>query len=213
MGCNTSRKKKIPDKIYKIDHIHHITHITRAQKEDVINDIIEANHIINKEITIGNEIKLTNIINLKINKINNIKILYVEDIEVYFRLMEFILEKFFSKLNIKLFWAKNIKDSLEILDNHTFDLIFLDRQLEENDLGDDLIYLLKNNNFNMNKIIIISALDDLNEIGEFLEMGVHYYIKPLKINMFVETLKKIFIIPLSYEDDIIIKNSNSLNNL
>jgi hypothetical protein len=42
-------------------------------------------------------------------------------------------------------------------------------------------------------------------------MGVHYYIKPLKINMFVETLKKIFIIPLSYEDDIIIKNSNSLN--
>ena len=140
------------------------------------------------------KIKPTNIDNtLKIKKTDReIKILYVEDCQMYCPLMKFILGKY-SNLNIELIWKTNITEAHEYILNNKIDLIFLDRELGNGERGDDLIEkFLQEKTFDVKKIIIISSLDDLNEIQHFLNLGVFYFTKPIDINIFMSKIKGIF---------------------
>ena len=140
------------------------------------------------------KIKQTNINNtLKINKIETeINILYVEDCQMYCPLMKFILAKY-SNLNIKLIWKNNITEAHEYVLNNDIDLIFLDRELSNGERGDDLIEkFLQEKTFDVKKIIIISSLDNLNEIQHFLDIGVFYFTKPIDIDIFISKIKGIF---------------------
>ena len=129
--------------------------------------------------------------NLKIYKKSNINILYLEDVEIHYDLLTFILHTYIDN-NINIIWKKTVNECYDYLENNQIDLIFVDRLLK-NEMGDDLITKIKNNNiFPLNKIIIISAINKVDEIQKFVDMGLFYFKKPLNTAIFIRTMKNVF---------------------
>ena len=173
-------------KLYPIE-IKNVVHITN----NIQDGFKENDKIINKEIIINTEF-LTNKIenNLKINKKENINVLYVEDNQVYFSLMKYIFKKHIRK-KVNFHWKKTVKEAYNFIKTIDIDLIFLDRQLND-EMGDDLLQLLLMDKYNISKVIFISALDDIDDINKYEKMGIYYYVKPIKIDQFIKTMNKIF---------------------
>lgn len=131
--------------------------------------------------------------NLKINK-KDVSILYVEDCDIYMPLMKFIFEKYLKNINLKIELKNNINDAYDYIKNNNVDLIFLDRELNNEEIGDTLIGMLINEEiYDITKIIIISAIDNLDDIQTFLDMGVYYFKKPLDVPLFIKKIENIFI--------------------
>lgn len=130
--------------------------------------------------------------NLKIEK-TDVTILYVEDCEMYMPLMKFIFSKYCNNINLDLIWRKNIQDAHDYIKNNPIDLIFLDRELKDGEMGDDLVDIIfKEKIFDLNKIIIISSLENVTDIQKYLDMGVYYFKKPIDIEIFITKIKNIF---------------------
>ena len=151
---------------------------------DAVNDIIQ------QELDIIQKMSMCNINNIKINKTTDINILYIEDNQVYFFLIKQILKKHF-KGDINLIWKDNITDGYTYIKNNEIDLILLDRTLGDG-TGDDLIYKLKDEDYNIKKIVLISVIDELKDVEKFNKLGLNYYIKPLKVQEFVKIMNIIF---------------------
>ena len=137
--------------------------------------------------------KQTNIDNnLKIKK-KDINILYVEDCDIYMPLMKFIFNKYLKNINFNITLKDNVNDAYEYIKNNDIDLIFLDRQLKNKETGDTLIDILIDEQiYDIKKIIIISAIDNLDDIQTFLDMGIYYLKKPIDIPIFIKTIENIF---------------------
>ena len=147
---------------------------------DTVNDIIK------KELDIIHNMSMCNINNIQIKKETNINILYIEDNKVYFFLIKQILKKNF-KDDINFIWKDNITDGYNYIKNNEVDLILLDRTLGDG-TGDDLIYKLKDEDYNIKKIILISVIDELRDVEKFNKLGLNYYVKPLKVQDFVKVM-------------------------
>ena len=157
------------------------------EKEEESNKIIDTvNDIIKKELNLIRNMSMCNINNIQINKTTNINILYIEDNKVYFFLINQILKKHY-KDDINLIWKDNITDGYNYIKNNNVDLILLDRTLEDG-TGDDLIYKLKDEDYDIKKIILISVIDELTDVDKFNKMGLNYYIKPLKVQEFINIM-------------------------
>lgn len=150
----------------------------------IINDIIK------KELDIIHKMSMINIKNIHIEKKTGINILYIEDNQIYFFLIKQILKKHY-KNDVNIIWKTCLKDGYQYIKDNEIDLILLDRTLDDG-LGDDLIYKLEKEDYNIKKIILISVIDDLRDVEKFNKMGLNYYIKPLKVQEFVKTMDIIF---------------------
>lgn len=142
----------------------------------------------------GKSINNTNINgNFKIDEnINTINILYVEDSNIYFFLVDYILSKYIDR-PINFIHTKTIRESYDHIKTNKYDIVFIDRELNDGEMGDDLIdRIITEKLVEPNKIVIISYLEDLNDIKKYLNMGVFYFLKPLDVKKFIETIKKIF---------------------
>ena len=121
---------------------------------------------------------------------NDINILYVEDVEIYFNFMEFIITKLNSD-HVNLIWKTNTSDAYEYIKNEKIDFIFVDRMLVE-ERGDTLIEtILEEKLLNVEHIIIISALNDSTEVEKYRDIGLTYFIKPLNIQKFINRMNKL----------------------
>jgi response regulator RpfG family c-di-GMP phosphodiesterase len=162
-------------------------------KEECIeekNIIDTVNDIIKKELDTIQKMSMINIKNIKITKKCDINILYIEDNKIYFFLIKQILKKHYQdKINIT--WRIDLASGYKFIKENDVDLILLDRTLDDG-LGDDLIYKLEAENYNIKKIILISVIDELTDVEKFNKMGLNYYIKPLKVQEFVKTMDIIF---------------------
>lgn len=123
---------------------------------------------------------------------NKKTILYVEDSEIYYTLMQFILQKY-NNLNITLVWKKTISTAYDYIKSHKIDLLFLDRLLE-NEMGEDLIKIINEEQLPLDnsRIIIISTLDNPDEVKFFSDMGIKYFKKPINIELFINQINKLF---------------------
>lgn len=129
--------------------------------------------------------------NLKIINKPGIKILYLEDAEIHYDLLNFLFHNYVSK-NIEIIWKKTIDSAFNYLQNNQVNLVFIDRLLE-NEMGDDLIYKLKETGiYDLKKIIIISSINKPEDIQKFIDMGIFYIKKPIDTNEFIKTMKNVF---------------------
>lgn len=126
---------------------------------------------------------------IKENEQKVFKILYVEDSDIYISLLEFVLEKYL-KIKFKLIHKKTISEVIKYMNDESnkIDLILLDRELQ-NEMGDQLI---KENIFNDKKVIIISNIDNEEDIERFSNLGINYFVKPLDIKSFIEAMEEVF---------------------
>jgi CheY-like chemotaxis protein len=160
-------------------------------KEDKGKDIINmVNNIIKKELDTIQKMSMINIKNIKITKKTDINILYIEDNQIYFFLIKQILKKHYKE-KINITWKIDLASGYKYIKENDIDLILLDRTLNDG-LGDDLIYKLQKENYNIKNIILISVIDELKDVEKFNKMGLNYYIKPLKVQEFVKTMDIIF---------------------
>ena len=120
-----------------------------------------------------------------------LQILYVEDVFIHFSLLQLVLQKHYTHNEVELIHTSSVKESYKYIQENQVDLILLDRFLVE-EKGDDLIELLKEDNlFPLNRIVIISANENPNDIEKFTKDGVVYFTKPLQINKFIEKINSI----------------------
>ena len=122
---------------------------------------------------------------------SQIDILYVEDTEIYVAVMKYIFQQIITNRTVNFIWRKTNNEAYNYIRNNHVDWIFLDRQLQ-NEMGDDLISrILETNLFDTRKIIVISCLDDLQEVRSFTKRGMHYFQKPLDLKGFKTKILKI----------------------
>lgn len=111
------------------------------------------------------------------------KILLVEDNEGIIEGLKYALEQ--DKYEVMV--EKNIKDTINTLDNNTFDLIILDVSLPDGN-GFDLY----RNFIKDTKVIFLTAKDSEDDIVNGLEMGAEDYItKPFKMRELLVRINKI----------------------
>jgi DNA-binding NtrC family response regulator len=122
-----------------------------------------------------------------------INILYLEDNEIYYVLMKYILEQNISH-SINMVMKTTIPDAYDYIQTNHVDLIFLDRVLENGFLGDELYYKLLDEKYDVSKIIFISSVDSLADIDRYEQCGIKYFTKPLKIDKFVQFINTFTII-------------------
>ena len=65
-------------------------------------------------------------------------ILYLEDNEIYCDILQYILKSYVSS-NVTIIWKETVNECYEYLKNNQIDLLFIDRILENNEKGDELI--------------------------------------------------------------------------
>ena len=132
--------------------------------------------------------------NIKMKKITNngdvINIMYLEDNEIYFILMQHVIDQYINK-DIKMVMKTTIDDAYNFIMNNDVHLIFLDRVIGKNIRGDDLYNKLKDEKYDVSKIIFISSIDDLEDINRYEKNGIKYFTKPLKIEKFVKFMNNI----------------------
>lgn len=137
-------------------------------------------------------ISSSNINGLKLPRKNKYTVLYLEDAEIHYDLLLFIFKKYINP-NVNIIWKTTINDGYNYLENNEIDLIIIDRILKNNEMGDDMINKIKENNiFDLSKVIIISAINKIEDIQKFIDMGIFYFKKPLDTNEFIHSMKKIF---------------------
>ena len=117
-------------------------------------------------------------------------ILYLEDDELHVQLLSFIIKNFVNN-NSHIVWKKSIDDTYNYIINNKVDIVFIDRILD-NEVGDNLVDRILNNKIiNLNKVFILSSINNNNEIQKFNKMGINYYIKPINTNLLITQLKKL----------------------
>ena len=137
--------------------------------------------------------------NLKITE-NKINIIYLEDIELHFDLLNFILNHYLNtdsknnKKNFNLCWGKTIQEAYNFIrDDNKYDLIFIDRKLSNNENGDDFVdRIVREKLIPINKIIFLSELTIDNKCQKYIDKGAFYIKKPIDVNRLIETMKNIF---------------------
>ena len=118
-------------------------------------------------------------------------ILYLEDNEIYCDILQYILKSYVSS-NVTIIWKETVNECYEYLKNNQIDLLFIDRILENNEKGDELIQKINDEKlFDPHKIIIISSLNDIENINEFIKSGMVYFKKPLNTQEFVGSMQTI----------------------
>ena len=124
---------------------------------------------------------------------NPLNILYIEDCESYLNLMKYIFDNRVDQ-NINVVWKANVDEGLEYLNNNNVDLIFLDRNLRTEKIqdGDNLIKIIKDQKiFDLRRVIIISGVENKDDIIYFNKLGITYFVKPIKVEEFLKTIKEI----------------------
>ena len=119
------------------------------------------------------------------------KILYLEDVEIHYDLMRFVTNKY-TKEHIEICWVVTILQAKSILKEENICGIIVDRKLGDNEMGEDFVeYLVDNNLFDPNKIIILSALSKNEEMKKLTDVGVKYMQKPMDIVKFKNYIEEI----------------------
>lgn len=144
--------------------------------------------------------KLTSSVrNITIEKDGTKNILYIEDNPVYHVLITNILKKIENNTNkFDLTIKSTINDAVKYIDqcHNNIDLILLDVILPDG-YCDVILDKLLEKKFDMNHIIIISRLDDLDNItrkyNQKISNKLSYCSKPINLNHFQKTLESIFI--------------------
>jgi CheY-like chemotaxis protein len=187
-NCLCQRKEVKPiNKENQTEQKNEVEEIKEDKGKDIINMV---NNIIKKELDTIQKMSMINIKNIKITKKTDINILYIEDNQIYFFLIKQILKKHYKE-KINITWKIDLASGYKYIKENDIDLILLDRTLNDG-LGDDLIYKLQKENYNIKNIILISVIDELKDVEKFNKMGLNYYIKPLKVQEFVKTMDIIF---------------------
>ena len=132
--------------------------------------------------------KLENFVSSVKNENEAITILYLEDEEFHFRLIEYLLKK---KLNAKfeLLWANDGVIGYNMIKKYDPDIILLDINLP-NMKGDVILTKLKSENYDMSKIAVISKLTKNSDFVKVINVGVlDYLTKPIDIINFITTME------------------------
>lgn len=169
-----------------------------VKDEDVLNS---TEYVENMEENYLKKIKRINtstkfIINNEITKRKKKKvytILNIEDNELHYDIMKFILHKNFDLKKFKIFNAKNIKDAIIFIEKNNPDLILLDRILENNENGLDILNMLIERDFDCKNVAIVSVVSELKEIIPVMKLGIYgYLIKPIDSTDFKKLINTFF---------------------
>lgn len=119
------------------------------------------------------------------NETNSPNILIAEDVESNFLYLRAVL----SKLNATIFWAKNGIEAIEICENNSIDLIFMDLQMPEMN-GYEATEILKKK-FPTLPIIAQTAFAMSDDREKALDSGCDDYLaKPIKSKDLLSVVEK-----------------------
>lgn len=161
----------------------------KKKKEEIDNK--RTNILINLNKNYKSE-NLDNFLNKNTTKKENeyiIKILYLEDEEFHFRLIEYLLNKRL-KFKYKLICTSDGLEGYNMIFDHNPDIILLDINLPSLK-GDDILIKLHKQNFDMSKIAVISKLAKNSDLIKIIDLGVvDYLIKPIDILNFINMIEQ-----------------------
>jgi len=121
---------------------------------------------------------------------NSINILYMEDTQIHFELMSFMLDNYTNK-KINLFWAKNMKEGYKYFKDNRVDMAFIDRIIDKRKEGDLLInQIVLEKLIDINKIIVISSDENTTPLEKYIKKGLIYLKKPVNITNVLEIVDK-----------------------
>lgn len=127
-----------------------------------------------------------------LNKKNTLKkeptinMLYIEDIELHYDLLSFVMAKHIP-YTATILWTDNIVTAYTHIKNKNLDLLCVDRLLnkENLELADNFVeQIISEKLIDPDKIIFISALQLNDKCKELVEKGVHYVRKPIDVKIF-----------------------------
>ena len=117
------------------------------------------------------------------------KILYIEDSEMNYNLVNTIVETGFP--DVDLVWAPNGQTGMKMLSDFTPNLILLDRTLPDYSGDEILRYVRSNRDFDNVKVIVLSGVVNKYQINKILTMGANEYLtKPFKVDRLQEIIRK-----------------------
>lgn len=123
------------------------------------------------------------------NETNSPNILIAEDVESNFLYLKAVL----SKLNATVFWAKNGIEAVEICENNSIDLIFMDLQMPEMN-GYEATEILKKK-FPTLPIVAQTAFAMSDDREKALDYGCDDYLaKPIKSKDLLSVVGKFLIL-------------------
>lgn len=113
---------------------------------------------------------------------SKLSILYLEDVELHYELVNLVTTNYLLNYNVNLYWAKSLDSAYRYIKENKVDIVIIDRMIGDQLLGEDFIdILIREKLINITKIIILTGYKIDKKCQEFIDKGVSYLTKPIDV--------------------------------